>query len=73
MPLTSPVRSGDDIIGEITSCAMGYRSGQIVALAMVKPEYATAGQELTVGGICHRIPATVHGASAIWDPKNERL
>ena len=72
-PYMSPVRNGDEIVGEITSCAMAYRSGTIVALAMVKAEFAEAGQELTVGVFGERVAAKVHGQSAVWDPKNERL
>ena len=72
-PYMSPIRVGDEIVGEITSCAMAYRSGQIVALAMIKPDYADAGQDVTVGIFGQRVAAKVHGTSAIWDPKNERL
>ena len=72
-PYMSPIRVGDEIVGEITSCAMAYRSGQIVALAMIKPDYADAGQDVTVGIFGQHIAAKVHGTSAIWDPKNERL
>ena len=72
-PYMSPVRVGDEIVGEITSCAMAYRSGQIVALAMVKPEFADIGRDVTVGIFGKRIAAKVHGTSAVWDPKNERL
>ena len=72
-PYMSPIRVGDEIVGEITSCAMAYRSGQIVALAMVKADYADAGQDVTVGIFGKRIAAKVHGTSAIWDPKHERL
>ncbi|MGC6537053.1 MAG: GcvT family protein [Candidatus Puniceispirillaceae bacterium] len=72
-PYMSPVRMGDEIVGEITSCAMGYRSGKLVALAMVKPEAAIAGTEVTVGIFGAHVKATSQGSSAIWDPKNERL
>ena len=72
-PYMSPIRVGDEIVGEITSCAMAYRSGSLVALAMIKPEFAAAGQELTVGIFGKRIAAKSHGQTAIWDPKNERI
>ena len=72
-PYMSPVRMGDEIVGEITSCAMGYRSGKLVALAMVKPEAAIVGTEVTVGIFGAHVKATSQGSSAIWDPKNERL
>jgi len=72
-PYMSPVRLGDEIVGEVTSCAMGYRSGQLVALAMVSPEAAAAGTELTVGIFGERVAATSHGQSALWDAKNERI
>ena len=72
-PYMSPVRLGDEIVGEVTSCAMGYRSGQLVALAMVSPEAAAAGTALTVGIFGERVAATSHGQSALWDAKNERI
>ncbi|MGC6529461.1 MAG: aminomethyltransferase family protein, partial [Candidatus Puniceispirillaceae bacterium] len=72
-PYMSPVFVGDEIVGEITSCAMGYRSGTLVALAMVKADHASVGNDVTVGIFGERVPAKIHGQSAIWDPKNERV
>ena len=72
-PYMSPVRIGDEIVGEVTSCAMGYRSGKLVALAMVSPEAAAEGTELTVGIFGERVSATSNGQSAVWDAKNERV
>jgi len=72
-PYMSPVRIGDEIVGEVTSCAMGYRSGKLVALAMVSPEAAAEGTEVTVGIFGERVAATSNGQTAIWDAKNERV
>ena len=52
---------------------MGYRSGKLVALAMVSPEAAAEGTELTVGVFGERVSATSNGQSAVWDAKNERV
>ena len=72
-PYMSPVRLGDEIVGEVTSCAMGYRTGKLVALAMVSPEAAAEGADLTVGIFGEKVAATSHGQSALWDTKNERV
>ena len=52
---------------------MGYRTGKLVALAMVSPEAAAEGADLTVGIFGERVAATSHGQSALWDTKNERV
>ena len=72
-PYMSNLFSGGEIVGEITSSAYGYRVGHSVGLAMIRPDLSEVGTELEVEIFGTRVPATVVGKGAIWDPKNERL
>ena len=65
--------NGDEVVGEVTSGAWGYRVGHSVALGMVRPDLASAGTELMVDIYGHMCPATVETDGALWDPKNERI
>ena len=42
-PYMSTVWKGDEIVGEITSGAMGYRSNKFVALSVVRTDCLAAG------------------------------
>jgi dimethylglycine dehydrogenase len=61
-----------DMVGRCTSGAYGWRLGKSLALGMVKPEFASLGQELDVSilGKPHR--ATIIAESP-FDPDNLRL
>ncbi len=72
-PYMSPVYQGDDIVGEVTSCGMGYRTGKCVALGMVKLDATVVGTELEVDVFGTRRKAVVQDDVPLWDPKNERL
>ena len=72
-PYMSNVFNGDEIVGEITSSAFGYRVGHTVGLAMIRPDLTEAGTELEVEIFGSRVPAIVVGRGAVWDPKNERI
>ncbi|MGV6811501.1 MAG: GcvT family protein [Brevirhabdus sp.] len=72
-PYMSTVWHGDQVVGETTSGAWGYRVGASVALAMIKPEHATPGTELTVNIYGQMVKAVVQPEGPLWDPKNERL
>jgi dimethylglycine dehydrogenase len=61
------------IVGEVTSAAMGYRVGHVVALGMLKSEYAVPGTVLEVEVFGERLAAEVLGYGASWDKKNERI
>ena len=72
-PYMAPVYAGDTHVGEVTSCAMGYRTQTCIALGMVKAEHLTPGTALTVDVYGTKVPATVQADQPMWDPSNERL
>ena len=72
-PYMSTVWSGDDIIGETTSGAWGYRVKKSIALGMIKPEFAVPGTELEIDIYGEKVKARVEADQPLWDPANERL
>ena len=72
-PYMSTVWKGDEIVGEITSGAMGYRANAFVALSVVRIDCQQPGTKLEVEIFGERRPAVVIGDDAAWDPQNERL
>ena len=63
----------NQIVGEVTSGAWGYRVNKSIALAMVSSEFANSGQELEVDVFGKRVCAVVNDGPSLWDPKNERI
>lgn len=63
---------GDELVGRATSGGYGWRIGQSIALAMVKPEYAGVGQKLEISILGKRHQASVVEESP-FDSDNERL
>ncbi|MGK7654556.1 GcvT family protein [Roseovarius sp. B08] len=72
-PYMSTIWSGDEIVGETTSGAWGYRVKASVALAMLRTDVATAGTELEVEIYGERRRAVVQPDQPLWDPENARL
>ena len=72
-PYMSTVWKGDEVVGEITSGAMGYRSNKFIALSVVRTDCLEPGTALEVEIFGERRAATVTGDEAAWDPQNERL
>ncbi|MEM9212544.1 MAG: FAD-dependent oxidoreductase, partial [Pseudomonadota bacterium] len=72
-PYMSTVWNGDEIIGETTSGAWGYRVNKSIALGMIKPEFAVPGMELEIDIYGEKVKATVEEDQPLWDPSNERL
>lgn len=72
-PYMSNIWVDGRIAGEVTSAAMGYRVGHVVALGMMRAEVAVPGQAVEIEVFGERVPATVAGYGAQWDAKNERL
>ncbi|WP_299664278.1 FAD-dependent oxidoreductase [uncultured Ruegeria sp.] len=72
-PYMSCIRSGDEIVGETTSGAWGYRIGASVALGMVRADLAVPGTELEVEIYGWKCRAVVQEDQPLWDPANERL
>ncbi len=72
-PYMSTLWSGDEVVGETTSGAWGYRVESSVALGMVRPDLAVAGTELEVEIYGQRCRAIVQEDKPMWDPDNDRL
>ena len=68
----STVWSGDEVVGETTSGAYGYRTDASIALAMLRPDMAEPGREVEVEIFGERYGAKVENG-ALYDPRNERL
>ena len=72
-PYMAPVWHGDEIVGEVTSCAMGYRTGKCIALGMLRADCLTEGTQVEVDVFGTRHKAVVQADQPMWDPKNERI
>jgi len=72
-PYMAPIWHGDEIVGEITSCAMGYRTGKCIALGMLRADLLTTGTQVEVDVFGVRHGAVVQDDQPMWDPKNERI
>lgn len=72
-PYMAPVWHGDEIVGEVTSCAMGYRTNQCIALGMIRADMLEPGTELEIDVYGIRQKAVVQEDAPLWDPKNERI
>ncbi len=72
-PYMSCLWHGEEIVGETTSGAWGYRVGASIALGMVRADLAQPGTELMVEIYGRKYPATVQPDLPLWDPENERL
>ena len=69
-PYMANLWHGDQIVGEVTSAAMGHRVGHVVALGMLKANLAVPGTVLEVEAYGERLAAEVMGHGAVWDKKN---
>ncbi len=72
-PYMSCIWQGDQIVGETTSGAWGYRVGKSIALGMIRTELANPGTELEVEIYGQKHRAVVQEDQPLWDPANERL
>ncbi|MFK7751248.1 MAG: FAD-dependent oxidoreductase [Sedimentitalea sp.] len=72
-PYMSTIWHGDQVVGETTSGAYGYRINASVALGMVRTDLATPGTEIEVEIFGQRCRAVVQPDQPLWDPANERL
>lgn len=72
-PYMATVWQGDEIVGETTSGAWGYRVNASLALAMLRTDIAVPGTKLDVEIFGERRAATVQDGMTMWDPKNERI
>ncbi|MEL6959348.1 MAG: FAD-dependent oxidoreductase [Pseudomonadota bacterium] len=72
-PYMAPVWSNGDIIGAVTSCAMGYRTNKCIALGMLQTDYLDPGTELEIDVNGTRRKAVVQPDAPLWDPANDRI
>ena len=70
-PSMSNVWKDGAVVGEVTSGGWGYRVGASIGLAMVAG--VVAGDRVEVEIFGDRVPATVRGAGALWDPAGARM
>ena len=67
-------QNGDQIVGETTSGAWGYRVGKSIALGMVKTEACQSrAPSLRSKSTVEKYRAVVQEDQPLWDPANERL
>ena len=69
----STVWSGDEVVGETTSGAWGYRVNASIALGMLRTDFAEPGTEVEVDIYGERRKAVVQEDAPMWDPQNERI
>lgn len=72
-PYMSTLWHDDEVVGETTSGAWGYRVNASIALGMLRAELAVPGTEVEVEIFGTRCRATVQADQPLWDPDNERL
>ena len=72
-PYMSTLWMGDQVVGETTSGYFGHRTGECIALGMVKTELAEPGTQIEVEVFGVRRKATVQPDGPLWDPANKRL
>ena len=68
----NPIHHDGALVGRATGGNYGFRIGRSLALAMLRPEYAVAGTELTMTVLDRRHRVTVIPESP-YDPENLRL
>ncbi|MGY9036040.1 MAG: GcvT family protein [Rhodobacterales bacterium] len=72
-PYMSTIWYKNQIVGETTSGAWGYRVNKSIALGVIKSEFCQQGQSLEVEIYGERFNAIVQEDKPLWDPENERL
>lgn len=72
-PYMSTLWQGDEVVGETTSGAWGYRVNASIALGMLRTDLAVPGTEIEVEIYGQRHKAIVQEDQPLWDPKNARL
>jgi len=68
----NPIHANGATVGRTTGGAFGFRTQQVLALGMVRPELATPGTDLEVEVLGNRCAARVIPDSP-YDPENARL
>ena len=68
----NPIYHNDQVVGRATGGEYGFRLDKSMALAMIKPEFATIGQKLKVDILGTMYDATIMDESP-YDPENKLL
>jgi 4-methylaminobutanoate oxidase (formaldehyde-forming) len=69
---SEPVRSGDDLVGRVTSGGFGYAVDASIAFAYVPRAYAAPGTRVEVDIFGEWVPAEVR-AEPLYDPSGARI
>ncbi|MEZ5750666.1 MAG: FAD-dependent oxidoreductase [Paracoccaceae bacterium] len=72
-PYMSTIWHDGQVVGETTSGYFGHRTGQCIALGMLRADLTTPGTEIEVEVFGQRRRAIVQPDAPLWDPANERL
>ncbi|MGJ8545730.1 MAG: GcvT family protein [Sulfitobacter sp.] len=72
-PYMSTVWHGGTVVGETTSGDWGYRTGQSIALGMIRADLAVPGTQVEIDIFGKSCRATVQPDAPLFDPQNERL
>ena len=72
-PYMSTIWHGDEVVGETTSGAWGYRVNASIALGTIRNDLAVPGTDLEIEIYGERRKAVVQPDQPLWDPENERI
>lgn len=72
-PYMATVRSGGQIVGELTSAGWGHRVGACIGLGAVAAAAAVPGTRVEIEAYGEVLSAVVTGDAALWDETNARL
>jgi dimethylglycine dehydrogenase len=72
-PYMSTLWHNGQVVGETTSGYFGHRTGQCIALGMLRADLTTPGTEIEIEVFGERRRAIVQPDAPLWDPTNERI
>ncbi len=72
-PYMSTIWQDDNVVGETTSGAWGYRLNKSLALAILRADLAEPTTQVEIEIFGHRYQARVMAPHELYDPMNERL
>ena len=72
-PYMSTIWHDGKVVGETTSGYFGHRTGQCIALGMLRADLTEPGTQVQVEIFGQKHAATVQPDGPLWDPKNERI
>jgi dimethylglycine dehydrogenase len=72
-PYMSTIWHDGHVVGETTSGYFGHRTGQCIALGMLRSDLIDPGTAVEVEIFGERFPAIVQPDGPLWDPSNQRL